>query len=81
MRVLVTGAASGIGRATCLGHLPEDIADIIALLRGPEARYVNRDDLIVDGGVSGNLRGRLPGLSQVTRGWGAAGRRGGRRGP
>ncbi len=47
---------------------PEDIADVIAFLLGPDARYVNGHDLIVDGGVAGNHLGRLPGLSQVTRG-------------
>jgi NAD(P)-dependent dehydrogenase (short-subunit alcohol dehydrogenase family) len=47
---------------------PEDIADVIAFLLGPDARYVNGHDLVVDGGISGNLLGRLPGLSQVTRG-------------
>jgi glucose 1-dehydrogenase len=46
---------------------PEDIADVIAFLLGPQARYVNGHDLVVDGGVSGNFLGRLPGLSQVTR--------------
>jgi NAD(P)-dependent dehydrogenase (short-subunit alcohol dehydrogenase family) len=47
---------------------PEDIADVIAFLLGPDARYVNGQDLVVDGGVAGNLLGRLPGLSQVARG-------------
>ena len=47
---------------------PEDIADVIAFLLGPDARYVNGHDLVVDGGVAGNHLGRLPGLSQVTRG-------------
>ena len=46
---------------------PEDIADAIAFLLGPDARYVNGHDLVVDGGVSGNLLGRLPGLTQITR--------------
>ena len=46
---------------------PEDIADAIAFLLGPDARYVNGHDLVVDGGVSGNLLGRLPGLSRITR--------------
>jgi NAD(P)-dependent dehydrogenase (short-subunit alcohol dehydrogenase family) len=46
----------------------EDIADVIAFLLGPDARYVNGQDLVVDGGVAGNLLGRLPGLSQVARG-------------
>ena len=46
---------------------PEDIADVIAFLLGPDARYVNGHDLIVDGGVSGNFLGRLPGISQITR--------------
>ena len=47
---------------------PEDIADVIAFLLGPDARYVNGHDLIVDGGVAGNFLGRLPGLSQIPRG-------------
>jgi NAD(P)-dependent dehydrogenase (short-subunit alcohol dehydrogenase family) len=46
----------------------EDVADVIAFLLGPDARYVNGQDLVVDGGVAGNLLGRLPGLSQVARG-------------
>jgi NAD(P)-dependent dehydrogenase (short-subunit alcohol dehydrogenase family) len=46
---------------------PEDIADAIAFLLGPDARYVNGHDLVVDGGVAGNLLGRLPGLTQITR--------------
>jgi NAD(P)-dependent dehydrogenase (short-subunit alcohol dehydrogenase family) len=46
----------------------EDIADAIAFLLGPDARYVNGHDLIVDGGVTGNHLGRLPGLTQITRG-------------
>ncbi|PYN78370.1 MAG: short-chain dehydrogenase [Candidatus Rokuibacteriota bacterium] len=46
---------------------PEDIADVIAFLLGPDARYVNGHDLVVDGGVSGNFLGRLPGTSQITR--------------
>jgi NAD(P)-dependent dehydrogenase (short-subunit alcohol dehydrogenase family) len=47
---------------------PEDMADVIAFLLGPDARYINGHDLVVDGGVSGNFLGRLPGLSQITRG-------------
>jgi glucose 1-dehydrogenase len=47
---------------------PEDIADVIAFLLGPDARYVSGHDLVVDGAVSGNFLGRLPGLSQITRG-------------
>ena len=46
---------------------PEDMADVIAFLLGPDARYVNGHDLVVDGGVTGNLLGRLPGLSRITR--------------
>jgi NAD(P)-dependent dehydrogenase (short-subunit alcohol dehydrogenase family) len=48
--------------------LSEDIADVIAFLLSPEARYVNGHDLVVDGGVTGNFLARLPGLSQVARG-------------
>ena len=39
---------------------PEDMADVIAFLLGPDARYVNGHDLVVDGGVAGNYLGRLP---------------------
>src|SRR5262245_19881749 len=47
---------------------PEDIADVIAFLLGPDARYVNGHDLVVDGGVSGNFLGRLPGITRIPRG-------------
>ena len=46
---------------------PEDIADVIAFLLGPDARYINGHDLIVDGGVTGNFLGRFPGLGRITR--------------
>ncbi|HTO11175.1 MAG TPA: SDR family oxidoreductase [Candidatus Binatia bacterium] len=47
---------------------PEDMADVIAFLLGHDARYVNGHDLIVDGGVSGNFLGRLPGIGTIPRG-------------
>jgi NAD(P)-dependent dehydrogenase (short-subunit alcohol dehydrogenase family) len=47
---------------------PEDMADVIAFLLGPDARYVNGHDLVVDGGVTGNFLGRLPGIGRITRG-------------
>jgi glucose 1-dehydrogenase len=47
---------------------PEDIADVVAFLLSPDARYVNGHDLVVDGGVAGNFLGRLPGISQIPRG-------------
>lgn len=47
---------------------PEDIADVVAFLLGPDARYVNGHDLVVDGGVTGNFLGRVPGLARITRG-------------
>ena len=47
---------------------PDDIADAIAFLLGPDARYVNGHDLVVDGGVAGNFLGRLPGISHIPRG-------------
>jgi glucose 1-dehydrogenase len=46
----------------------EDMADVIAFLLGPDARYVNGHDLVVDGGVSGNFLGRLPGIARIPRG-------------
>jgi NAD(P)-dependent dehydrogenase (short-subunit alcohol dehydrogenase family) len=46
---------------------PEDMADVIAFLLGRDSRYVNGHDLVVDGGVTGNFLGRLPGISQITR--------------
>jgi NAD(P)-dependent dehydrogenase (short-subunit alcohol dehydrogenase family) len=46
---------------------PDDMAAAIAFLLSPDARYINGHDLVVDGGVTGNLLGRLPGLSQITR--------------
>jgi len=46
---------------------PEDIADVIAFLLGPDARYVNGHDLVVDGAVTGNFLGRFPGLGRITR--------------
>jgi glucose 1-dehydrogenase len=46
---------------------PEDIADVVAFLLSQDARYVNGHDLVADGGVAGNLLGRLPGLQQITR--------------
>jgi NAD(P)-dependent dehydrogenase (short-subunit alcohol dehydrogenase family) len=47
---------------------PEDMADVVRFLLGPEARYIAGHDLVVDGGVTGNFLGRLPGLSRITRG-------------
>jgi NAD(P)-dependent dehydrogenase (short-subunit alcohol dehydrogenase family) len=47
---------------------PEDVADVVAFLLGPDARYVTGHDLVVDGGVAGSFLGRLPGLGRTTRG-------------
>ena len=47
---------------------PEDMADVVAFLLGADSRYVNGHDLVVDGGVSGNFLGRLPGISRIPRG-------------
>ena len=44
------------------------VADVIAFLLGHDARYVNGHDLVVDGGVSGNFLGRLPGIGKIPRG-------------
>lgn len=60
------------GRASLvpLGRVaePEDIADAVCFLLSPQARYVNGHDLVVDGGVTGNHLGRLPGITSITRG-------------
>ncbi len=47
--------------------MPEDIADVVAFLVSADARYVNGHDLVVDGAVTGNHLGRLPGTSKITR--------------
>ena len=47
---------------------PEDMADAIGFLLSADARYINGHDLVVDGAVSGNFLGRLPGLKQIPRG-------------
>jgi NAD(P)-dependent dehydrogenase (short-subunit alcohol dehydrogenase family) len=47
--------------------VPDDMAAVIAFLLSSDARYVNGHDLVVDGGLTGNFLGRLPGLSQITR--------------
>ena len=57
-------ASVPIGRVA----MPEDIADVIAFLLGPDARYVSGHDLVADGAVSGNHLGRLPGLANISRG-------------
>jgi NAD(P)-dependent dehydrogenase (short-subunit alcohol dehydrogenase family) len=46
---------------------PDDMADVVAFLLSPDARYVNGHDLVADGGVTGNFLGGLPGLSKITR--------------
>jgi NAD(P)-dependent dehydrogenase (short-subunit alcohol dehydrogenase family) len=47
---------------------PDDMADAIAFLLSADARYLNGHDLLVDGGVTGNFLGRMPGLKQIPRG-------------
>jgi glucose 1-dehydrogenase len=63
------GIASERDALVPLGRVatPEDMADVIAFLLGPDARYITGQDLVVDGGVSGNFLGRLPGIGRITR--------------
>ena len=58
------GALVPLGRVA----LPQDMADVVCFLLGDDARYVTGHDLVVDGGITGNHLGRLPGLAQITRG-------------
>jgi NAD(P)-dependent dehydrogenase (short-subunit alcohol dehydrogenase family) len=46
----------------------DDMADVIAFLLRHDARYINGHDLVVDGGVTGNFLGRLPGIANIPRG-------------
>jgi NAD(P)-dependent dehydrogenase (short-subunit alcohol dehydrogenase family) len=46
---------------------PEDIADVVVFLLGSDSRYVTGHDIVVDGGVTGNFLGRLPGIGAITR--------------
>ena len=64
------GIAAARNALVPLGRVatPEDIADAIAYLLGPDARYINGHDLVVDGGLTGSFLGRLPGLTQIPRG-------------
>jgi 3-oxoacyl-[acyl-carrier protein] reductase len=52
--VVVTGAASGIGRAMPLGRIatPDAIAGVACRLLGNDAAYVNGQVIAVDGGAT-----------------------------
>ncbi|MGB0750452.1 MAG: SDR family NAD(P)-dependent oxidoreductase [Gammaproteobacteria bacterium] len=60
------------GRAALvpLGRVAEtdDMADATAFLLSSDSRYLTGHDLVVDGAVTGNHLGRLPGLSSITSG-------------
>ena len=60
------------GRAALvpLGRVAEtdDMADATAFLLSSDSRYLTGHDLVVDGALTGNHLGRLPGLSSITPG-------------
>ena len=44
------------------------MADATAFLLSSDSRYLTGHDLVVDGALTGNHLGRLPGLSSITPG-------------
>jgi glucose 1-dehydrogenase len=62
--------ADARGELVPLGRVAqaEEMADVVAFMLSEQSRYMSGHDLVVDGALTGNLLGRLPGLSEITKG-------------
>jgi glucose 1-dehydrogenase len=71
--LVAVGSMSGSEAHDNLGAFGPSKAAVIMLARalaqefGPDGIRVTGHDLIVDGGITGNLLGRLPGIARITR--------------
>ena len=59
LSVIGTESARAYERATPLGRVgqPQDVADAVSFLAGPQASFVNGESLVVDGGVTNTWGG------------------------
>ena len=44
---------------------PDDIADVVAFLASPQARYVTGQNIVIDGGLGGHHLGRMPAVTSI----------------